>query len=96
MTTTHVNYRDIPKEERRQLATEVFRLTPWLRTVRFAAVFLPISFSGLLADQIVPRNGPYLSRLAVVVVFALILGASIWETLGRPRLKAEVEKLKNA
>jgi hypothetical protein len=93
--TTHVNYRDIPKEERKRLASEAYRRTPRLRTVRFAAVFLPILFSGLLADYIVPRNGPFLYRLAVVVVFALILSASIWETLGRPRLKVEVEKLEN-
>ncbi|WP_157693928.1 hypothetical protein [Opitutus sp. GAS368] len=94
--TTHVNYRDIPKEERKRLESEAIHRTPRLRTVRFAAVFLPVLFSGLLANYIVPSNGPFLSRLAVVVVFALILGVSIWETLGRPRLKIEVEKLKNA
>lgn len=94
--TTHVNYRDIPKEERNLLAAEAYRRTPRLRVVRFAAAFLPILFSRLLADYVVPRNGPYISRLAVVVAFALILSASIWETLGRPRLRAEVEQLKNA
>ena len=92
----YVSYRDIPKEERKRLTTEVYRLTPRLLTVRFAAVFLPILFSGLLADYIAARNGPFLSRLAIVIASTLILSALIWETLGRSRFKAEVEKLKNA
>ena len=94
--TTHINYRDIPKEERKRLATEAYRRTPRLRAVRFAAVFLPILLSGPLSDYVVPKNGPFLPHLSVAVVFALILSASIWETLGRPRLRTEVEKLKNA
>ena len=93
---TRVNYRDIPKDERKRLATEVYRLTPRLRTIRFAAIFLPILFSGLLTDSVVPKGGPLLPRLGIRVLFSVILCAAIWETLGRPRLKSEVEKLKNA
>ena len=91
-----IKYRDIPREERKRLAAEVYRRTPRLRTIRFAAVFLPILLSGLLANYFFPKSGQFLSRLSVVVVIALILCAIIWESIGHPRLKAEVEKLKNA
>jgi hypothetical protein len=91
---THIGYSDIPKEERKQLAAEVYRLNPKLRAVRFAALLAPILFSGLFTDSVLPKDTSPLLHWVVRLVFALALCAIIWESSGRLQLKAETEKLK--
>lgn len=93
---TRVHYRDIPKAERKLLAAEVYRLTPILRIMQLAVVLFPVIFSGFLVDFIAPKSESILVRVAVVAVSAAILSTIVWGIFGRPMLKAEVEKLKNA
>ena len=68
---------------------------PKLRVVRFAALLVPMMFSGLLTDYVVSKDGPFLLRLGFHVLFAVGLCVIVWELFGRPKLQAEVEKLKN-
>jgi len=90
-----VRYNDIPTEERKHLASEALRSARSLRTVQFTASFLPLLLSGSLADLVLPKGGPFLPHLGVRVIFAVILYAISWAIIVRPRLRAEVEKLKN-
>ena len=92
----HISYTDIPKDERRKLGVEAFRQAPHLRVVLFAAVFISILFSSFVADYGLSKSVPFLDRLGFVVICAPIMSVIIWTILGRRRLKAEVERLKNA
>jgi hypothetical protein len=89
----YVRFRDIEKGERKRLAAEVMR-RPRLRAALFAAVIAPILLSGPLADSVAPRGRP-LEDIVARMVAAFLLAAIIWETFGRRRLRADVEKLKN-
>jgi hypothetical protein len=93
---THIRYAEIPKEERKQLEAEAYRQSPKLRTVRFAALLLPVALSIAPTDHFTPPDSSLFVHLVIRVACALVLSAMIWETIGRPKLKAEVEKLKNA
>jgi hypothetical protein len=92
---THIQYRDIPKAERKSLAAEAYRRSGYLRTVRFASIFIPILLGGAFANEFGPAD-QFLAQVAMSVAAALMLCLAIWESLGRPKLKAEVERLKNA
>ena len=91
-----VSYRDIPKQERTRFVETAYHQKPRLRVVRFAAFLVPMMFSGLLTDLVVSKAGPFLLRLGFHILFAVGLCVIVWEIFGRPRLHAEVEKLKNA
>jgi hypothetical protein len=93
--TTYVRFRDIEKGERKRLSAEASR-QPHLRAALFAAIFVPLLLSGPLADYVAPMGSLSLAHFGARLVAALILAAIIWEIFGRRRLKADVEKLKNA
>jgi hypothetical protein len=80
---TPLVYREIPRAERKLLAAEAYRRSKTLRMIRFAAVFLPILLGGALTQE-------------VGVSAAVVLCFAIWESIGRPKLRAEVERLRNA
>jgi hypothetical protein len=92
----HISYRDIPKEERKRLATKAFDLTPRLRNLQFVSVVVPMVVSGVITDSIVPKHDAFMSRLGVCVLIALVLCAIVQQFFVQPRLKAAIEKLKNA
>ena len=93
---SRVNFRDIPKEESKRLAAEVFRQNPKLRIIQWVGVVVPIVVSAELTSSIVSKDGPFLLRLAISVSIAVALCAVIQEVFVRPRLKVEIERLKNA
>jgi hypothetical protein len=92
----HINYADIPKEERKRLGTKAFHETPQLRVVLFTAFFISFLFSSFFADSVLSKSVPFLDRLGFVAICTSILSVIIWTTFGRRRLKAEVERLRNA
>ena len=92
---TYIYYRDIDKGERKRLAMEASK-QPRLRVILFVSILIPLLLSGVLADSIVSKNGPFWEHLVVRLVSALILAGIIWEIFGRRRLRADIEKLKNA
>ena len=92
---SHMSYREIPKAERKLLASEAYRNSRALRTIRFATVFMPIFVGGALAKEFAPADNFAMSLLAAVG-FASVICAAIWEILGRPKLRSEIERLKNA
>ena len=92
---THTTYREILKEERKALAVEAYRVSPNLRMIRFMAWFIPFVFAAALSREFPPGKDLVVS-FGVTVPSALILSVLIWEVFGRPRLRAEVERIKNA
>lgn len=91
----HIPYREIPKTERKALAVEAYRLSPYLRTVRFIAFLIPMVLAAVLSRGVSPGND-LSGSLVVTVLPALVLSAIIWEIFGRPRLRTEIERIKNA
>ena len=102
-----VSYAEIPKDEKKRLAAEAFRLTPGLRKLRLLAVFVSAFVSslvsGAIGDRLISRRAPFESITAafvaqwlIALAVALILYAILWESFGRHRLKAAIKKLKNA
>jgi len=93
--TTQVSHSDIPKAEMKRLEAEVYRRSSKLRAVRFAAFLVPLLAYVSLAREVVLRNEP-LPRLLVCLPFAAALSWIIWRLFGRPALRVEVERLRNA
>ncbi len=87
---------DIPMEGRKRLAAEAYRQSPQLRKMRLLACVLPVMFSSVPTDYFAPYGIPMLVHLGIRIACALALGAIIWETIGRRKLNAEVERLQNA
>jgi phosphatidylglycerophosphate synthase len=100
MSTT-VSYRDIPRAERRRLGKEVFCQPRWFLSL-FALYFVSLLLANFLCGYIAPspglfsKAGPILENLAARIMITLVPVAVIWETMGRRRFNAAVEKLKNA
>lgn len=92
---TPLAYREIPRAERKLLAAEAYRRSKTLRTIRFVAVFLPILLGGALTQDVGPIDN-LLLRLSISISAAVALCFVIWQSIGQPKLRAEVERLKNA
>lgn len=88
-------YSDIPRDERKRLAVVAYRQSR-VRTLLFAAIFIPMLFSKTIADYVVPQSSSLLAHFGVTLGISLIFTAVIWESVGRGLLKAEIVKLKNA
>ena len=92
--TSYISYRDIPKGERKRLAKEALRL-PRIRAIWIPSFFVILLVAGLITDRIVPRQA-MLAHLVVDVAIAMTLYAICYALLIGPRLKIEIEKLRNA
>lgn len=77
------------------LAADAFRASPHLRTIRSIAFFVPFVLAAGLARAFPPGKDLALS-LGVTLPSALLLSALIWALFGRPRLVAEIERMKIA
>lgn len=92
---TRIEYRDIPKAERKSLAVEAIRQSKALRMIQYASIMIPIMLGGAVAKEFVlPHH--FFERLGITVGAALLVSLLIWESLGRPKLRAEIERLKNS
>jgi len=91
---SRIPYSEIAKAERRALAAEAYRTSPTLRRVRFLAFFIPFMFAAALSRELA-LGKDIQSRLVVTLPSAGILCVLIWEVFGRPRLRAEIERIKN-
>jgi len=93
--TTHVSYRDIPKVEKKRLEEVTYRRSSKLRTVRFAAFFIPFLIYVSFSREVVSADEPF-RRLLICLPFVAALSWVIWRLFGRTALRVEVERLKNA
>ena len=93
-----VPYADIPKDERQRLAKDAYREEPVIRIILFAGIMGSIVFSDIVVRYVVSRHGPMTlpKHLGLRLAAALFFTGIVWESFGRRRLKAAVEKLKNS
>jgi hypothetical protein len=92
MTTS---YADISVQERKRLAVVAYRC-PGIRNSVFAAVLLPILFSGPIADGLAPHGISFIAHFGIRLAVGLVFSAVLWESFGRRRLKCEIVRLKNS
>lgn len=89
-----VTYSEIPKAERKRLATIAFREFPELRIIQTGAMFLA-TIVGLEATNGLLGTKASLKHFGVSILFVLILFGILWEIFLRRRLKRKIETLLN-
>jgi hypothetical protein len=92
---TFVSYPEIPATERKALAVQAYRRSRPLRAIKFTAFLLPF-FCYLAFSEEFARGASIPVRMLVGLAPALVLSLLIWEIWGRPKLRAEIERIKNA
>ncbi len=92
----YMSYRDIPRAERKELARQAYRQTPALRRLMHGSMLAMPFIGGAMARHLLPPSPSFPVRLGVDIACSLIVWTILWETFGRRRLKAEVEKLANS
>ena len=96
---TILTYGEIPASERNQLRKEALSKSKTLRALNFAAFLVPYILSVLLIEYILPM-GPSLLRVGIRLGVQLLVGLALCALFVRlfvqPRLRAEIEKLKNS
>jgi hypothetical protein len=92
----YIAYPQIPSDERERLCKEAYRNSKSLRTIRFTAVFASLLFSGAFTGQLLLGGWVPLTHIAIRIAASLVICGAIWGIFGQPKLRAAVEKLKNA
>lgn len=95
MNNVPVRYEDIPKAERRRLATEVYRSSRSLKVITLLAILMPVLLVAPLGRSFIPKDVSREARLGIQILATVVLCVSFMELVARPKLRAEVEKLKN-
>lgn len=92
---SYVQYREIPKPERKQLAAEVRHTSRRVRNTTAAIVVVSIIAGTNLGYFIVPKPASWAIQLISGVLCAVIVFWLLWQAFGAALLRKEVERKRN-